>query len=49
MNVINVLFSMQDTAYQEFHRKLIPNVHQETVIGVRTPVLRAFAKKFAKS
>lgn len=42
------LFDNQDTGYRDFHAKLMPTVDKETVIGVRTPVLRALAKEFAK-
>ena len=42
------LFALQDTAYCDFQSKLIPNVNPETVIGVRTPELRAFAKALVK-
>ncbi len=42
------LFALQDTAYRDFQSKLIPNVNPETVIGVRTPELRAFAKALVK-
>ncbi len=42
------LFAMQDTGYRDFNSKLIPTVDPETVIGVRTPKLRAFAKTYAK-
>ena len=42
------LFSLQDIKYRDFLRKLIPNVDPNTVIGVRTPDLRKFAKDFAK-
>ncbi len=43
------LFQLQDVAYKDFHRNLIPNVEQERVIGIRVPVLRKFAKQFSKS
>lgn len=43
------LFELQDLKYQEFQSKLIPNINADTVIGVRTPVLRKFAKDFAKN
>lgn len=43
------LFSMQDLRYKAFHSKLIPTVDPERIIGIRTPVLRKFAKEFAKS
>ena len=38
------LLSMQDIPYQEFQRKLIPNIDPETIIGVRTPQLRHLAR-----
>lgn len=43
------LFNLQDIAYRDFQAKLIPTVAPETVIGVRTPVLRAFAKQLRKN
>lgn len=45
----NKLFEMQDTGYKAFHSKLMPTVPKDKVIGIRTPVLRAFAKEFAKN
>ncbi|MBR4909789.1 MAG: DNA alkylation repair protein [Clostridia bacterium] len=42
------LFSLQDKKYRDFQLKLIPTVSADTVIGVRTPELRAFAKKLAR-
>jgi len=39
------LFEMQDTGYREFHSKLMPETDKEKIIGVRTPVLRKFAKQ----
>ena len=42
------LFSMQDKGYRAFQVKLIPTVNPETVIGTRTPVLRAYAKSLVK-
>lgn len=39
------LFENRDEKYQSFHSKLIPNIPSETVIGVRTPVLRKLAKE----
>ncbi len=42
------LFALQDPAYRDFSAKLMPTVDRERVIGVRTPLLRAFAKDFAK-
>lgn len=44
----NELFDLQDFKYKEFHQKLIPTVDKDKVIGIRTPVLRKFAKEFGK-
>lgn len=44
----NELFKMQDTAYRDFNSKLIPTVNKESIIGVRTPELRKYAKQLAK-
>ena len=43
------LFDNQDVQYRDFQSKLIPTVADENCIGVRTPVLRAYAKELAKS
>lgn len=52
MNVKEIqsrLFEMQDLGYKDFHVKLMPGINPDTVIGVRTPALRAFAKEVFKS
>ena len=43
------IFAMQDLPYRDFHSKLMPTIDKETIIGVRTPELRKFAKEFAKT
>ncbi|MEG2304966.1 MAG: DNA alkylation repair protein [Lachnospiraceae bacterium] len=43
------LFNLQDITYRDFHAKLIPTVDATTIIGVRTPVLRKFAKEFSQT
>ena len=43
------LFELQDLKYRDFSSKLMPTVDPETVIGVRTPELRKFAKAFVKT
>ncbi len=43
------LFELQDKDYRDFHARLIPTVDTERIIGVRTPVLRAFARAYAKT
>ena len=42
------LFSLQDEKYRDFQVKLIPTVKADSIIGVRTPALRAFAKRLLK-
>lgn len=43
------LFALQDGKYRDFHSRLIPNIEKERIIGIRTPVLRKFAKEFGKT
>ncbi len=43
------LFSARDEAYHAFQCPLMPTVNPETVIGVRTPVLRRMAKDLRAS
>lgn len=43
------LFQLRDLNYREFNCKLIPTVDPATVIGVRTPELRSFAREFSKT
>ncbi len=39
------LFALKDEKYKDFHKKLIPTVDENTVIGIRTPALRKYAKE----
>lgn len=51
MNVNEIqkeLFRSQDIGYRDFQAKLLPTLAPDTMIGVRTPALRAFAKKLYK-
>ena len=41
------LFKNQDSEYKIFQCALMPSVDPDTVIGVRTPTLRQYAKKIA--
>ncbi|MDD6102052.1 MAG: DNA alkylation repair protein [Clostridiales bacterium] len=45
MNIAEWLFDNQDLEYQKFQSKLIPNIPPENIIGIRTPILRNFAKQ----
>ena len=50
LNEIRVeLFKMQDINYRDFNSKLIPTVDKESMIGIRTPDLRKYAKQLGKS
>ena len=44
-----ILFSMADEKYRDFQSKLMPTVPKEKIIGIRTPLLRKFAKDFSKT
>lgn len=46
--VRKALFEMQDIKYKDFQSKLIPNIAKEKIIGIRTPILKKFAKDFFK-
>ena len=45
----DALFAMRDEGYAKFQSKLMPTVSPARIIGVRTPRLRAYAKKIAGS
>ena len=45
----NTLFHLQDTAYREFQKKLIPTIASDRLIGVRTPQLRKLAKELGQA
>lgn len=42
------LFALQDLEYKSFHSRLMPTINPETIIGIRMPVLRKYAKALAK-
>lgn len=47
MNIREELFALQDLKYKEFHKRLIPTIDEDTIIGVRIPALRALVKEFS--
>ena len=47
-SIRNKLFKLQDLKYRELQIKIIPNVKFDSIIGVRTPELRMFAKEIIK-
>lgn len=42
------LCRLRDGKYRDFQAKLIPTISPDTMIGVRTPALRAYAKQLLK-
>lgn len=46
--ILAFLKENRDEDYKAFHSKLIPSIDSRSIIGVRIPALRSFAKKLAK-
>ena len=44
-DIQNTLFEMKDEKYKGFQCSLMPTVSPDSVIGVRTPILRRLAKE----
>ncbi len=49
MTLYEKLETVRDDAYRAFQIKLVPNIPPETVVGVRTPAMRAIAKAVFES
>ena len=49
MNVVEELFNKQDLKYREMIIRIIPNVEEKRIIGVRTPILKDMAKHIDES
>ena len=47
-NIEKDLFKLQDKKYRELQSKILPNLDSNTIIGVRTPDLKKYAKKLFK-
>ena len=47
MTIYERLLECRDEKYSEFQSKLVPNISPKTIIGVRTPDMRAVAKAVA--
>jgi len=45
MSVYERLLKVKDEGYRDFQAKLVPNISSDTIIGVRTPDMRAVAKE----
>ena len=46
--ILNELYELKDEKYREFNIKLIPNIREDKIIGVRIPMIRKFAKTLLK-
>lgn len=49
MDIIKSLYELQDINYQKLQSKIIPNIPEESVIGVRIPMLKSLAKELYKA
>lgn len=49
MSVYERLLKVKDEGYRDFQAKLVPNISPDTIIGVRTPDMRAVAKEVYSS
>lgn len=47
--IVDYLFANRDEKYAAFQAPIIPSVESQRIIGVRTPVLRDYAKALSKS
>lgn len=47
-SITKILFDLSDSDYKKFQCKLMPTVDPDTVIGVRTPDVRALAKQLVR-
>ena len=45
MTLYKRLTAVRDEAYRDFLSRLVPNIDPDTILGVRTPALRAIAKE----
>lgn len=46
--ILDELLKMKDEEYRKLQIKTIPNIDSNTIIGIRTPELRKYAKKLLK-
>lgn len=46
--ILQKLLSLADNPYKEFSAPLLPTIPRDNIIGIRTPILRAYAKELKK-
>lgn len=49
VQIQNGLLQLQDLGYRDFHAKLMPTIDPKVIIGIRTPILRKYAKELFKN
>ena len=49
MTIIDRLMKEKDDKYREFQSKLVPNIPKETIIGIKTPLMRNISKEVFES
>lgn len=49
MTLIDRLIKEKDDKYREFQSKLVPNIPKETIIGIKTPLMRSISKEVFES
>lgn len=47
--ILDEIKEKADLAYKEFHKKLIPTVDENTLLGIRAPLAMAIAKKYVNT
>ena len=47
MDIFNEIKNSADSSYKDFSAKLIPTIDKETILGVRAPMAKEIAKKYA--
>ena len=47
MNITGELYALRDERYADFQRRLLPTLPSESIVGVRTPALKALAKRLS--
>ena len=48
-DIVKELMEKADPKYKDFHKRLIPTVDENTVLGVRSPCAQAIAKKYVST
>ena len=47
--ILNEILENRDLEYREFHKKLIPNIEEGKILGLRSAIAHTIAKKYANT